>query len=98
MQLPVKAQTQGGLVGQVAGRKLLSAEMAQEGKVGSVGVEPTPQRLKGVYAAVTPRPREGDAAFEAEEVVHFGSSGVSMLTRRAAANRRGGFYLDTRRE
>ncbi len=38
---------------------------AQQSPVGSVGFEPTPPRLKGVYAAVTPRPRiEGEAAFE----------------------------------
>jgi hypothetical protein len=39
---------------------------AQESPVGSAGFEPAPQRLKGVYATITPRPRfEGEAAFAA---------------------------------
>ena len=42
--------------------------------VGSVGVEPTPQRLKDVYAAITPRPRAcEDATFEAKQPSHDSS-------------------------
>ena len=33
------------------------------GPVGSVGLEPTPPRLKGVYAAITPRPRTEGAEY-----------------------------------
>ena len=41
------------------------------GPVGSLGLEPTPPRLKGVYAAITPRPRtEGARAFVPVEVCH----------------------------
>lgn len=49
--------------------------------MGSVGVEPTPTRLKDVYAAVTPQPRTGWAVQVGREALESSSAVLQTAAR-----------------